>query len=54
MSLRLRAFFIDDSAQGLVEYALIISLVSVVAVAALQLLGSRANNSLGKAGNSLS
>jgi pilus assembly protein Flp/PilA len=45
---------LDDEGQGLVEYALIIALVSVVAIVALQILGKRANNTLNNAANSLS
>lgn len=44
----------DDAGQGLVEYALIIALVSIVAMAALRALGSSANNSLTNASNNLS
>jgi pilus assembly protein Flp/PilA len=43
----------DDSAQGLVEYALILALVAMVAIAALRLLGSKVKNSLNKAAASL-
>jgi pilus assembly protein Flp/PilA len=43
----------NDDGQGLVEYALIIALVSVVAIAALSLLGTRANAKLNVAANSL-
>jgi pilus assembly protein Flp/PilA len=45
--------FEDDSAQGLVEYALIIALVAMVAVAALRLIGGRVNNTLKNAANAL-
>ncbi|GAC1307448.1 MAG: hypothetical protein NVSMB19_20190 [Vulcanimicrobiaceae bacterium] len=42
----LTLFARDESGQGLVEYALIIGLVGVAAIAAMTLLGSRANASL--------
>lgn len=43
----------DDAGQGLVEYALIIALVSIVAIAALRFLGSKASNTLTNAGSNL-
>jgi len=39
----------DDAGQGLVEYALIIALVSIVAIAALQFLGKQSKNALNNA-----
>jgi Flp pilus assembly pilin Flp len=42
-------FLTDDRGQGLVEYALIIATVSIVAIAALNLLGKKANNTLNNA-----
>ena len=50
----LHALVTDDSAQGLVEYALIVALVSIVAIAALRFLGSKASNTLSNAANRLS
>ncbi len=44
----------NEEGQGLVEYALIIALVSIVAIAALRLLGQKANNSLSNAAGNLS
>jgi len=44
----------NDEGQGLVEYALIIALVSIVAIAALQVLGKKASNTLSNAAGSLS
>jgi pilus assembly protein Flp/PilA len=44
----------DDEGQGLVEYALIIALISVVAIVALRLIGGNASNKLTSAGNALS
>jgi len=43
----------DDDGQGLVEYALIIALVSIVAITALTFLGKKANNTLGNAASNL-
>jgi pilus assembly protein Flp/PilA len=50
----IRNFLRDDAGQGLVEYSLIIALVAIVVIAALQLLGTKGNNSLMNAGNALS
>lgn len=47
-------FLRDDAGQGLVEYSLIIALISIVCIAALQALGNKANNSLTNASNQLS
>jgi Flp pilus assembly pilin Flp len=44
----------DDRGQGLVEYALIVFLVGVAAIAAMTLLGSKANNSLNNSAQRLS
>lgn len=44
----------DESGQGLVEYALIIALVSIIAIAALTFLGQKAKNTLNNAANTLS
>jgi pilus assembly protein Flp/PilA len=49
----LRRLVRDERGQGLVEYALIIALVSIVAIAALKFLGSKASNSLNNAANAL-
>lgn len=46
--------FHNDEAQGLVEYALIIMLVSIVAIGSLTVLGSKASNTLSNAAASLS
>ncbi len=48
------AMLIDDEGQGLVEYALIIALVSIVAIAALSVLGKKASNTLSNAAGQLS
>ena len=50
----MKRFLKDDSGQSLVEYALIIALVSIVAIAALQILGQKASNTLSNAATSLS
>jgi len=50
----MRTFFTDEAGQGLVEYALIIALVSIVAIAALRLLGGKASNTLNSAAHNLS
>jgi pilus assembly protein Flp/PilA len=52
--LKIKSLLADESGQGLVEYALIIALVSIVAILALQTLGKKASNTLGNAANSLS
>jgi pilus assembly protein Flp/PilA len=44
----------DDRGQGLVEYSLVIALVSIVAIVALRLLGKKANNTLNNAAGVLS
>ncbi len=51
---RLGAFLSDERGQGLVEYALVIALVSIVAIVALRLLGKKANNTLNSAAGNLS
>ena len=43
----------DDEAQGLVEYALIIALVSIVAIAALKTLGTNASSVLSNAAHTI-
>jgi pilus assembly protein Flp/PilA len=43
----------DDEGQGLVEYALIIALISVVAIVALRLIGTNASTKLTSAGTAL-
>ncbi|HEY0798922.1 MAG TPA: hypothetical protein VGD50_07210 [Candidatus Baltobacteraceae bacterium] len=54
MGTRFSHFLADESGQGLVEYALIIALVSILAIAALQLLGKKASNTLSNAAKYLS
>ncbi len=50
----LTAMFRDDEGQGLVEYALIIALISVVAIVALRLIGTNASAKLNNAALNLS
>jgi len=50
----LKSMLKNDAGQGLVEYALIIALVSIVAIAALSVLGKKASNTLSNAAASLS
>jgi pilus assembly protein Flp/PilA len=50
----LRSFAVDDAGQGLVEYALIIALVAIVALAALDVVGKKASNTLSNAAGKLS
>jgi Flp pilus assembly pilin Flp len=50
---RLKTLLADDVAQGLVEYALILSLLAVAALLGLRLLGMRANNALTSAANKI-
>jgi len=51
---QVRALLKDDSGQGLVEYALIIALVSIVAIVVLRTLGNSVSRSLNNAASSLS
>lgn len=39
--------------QSLIEYALILALVTIIAITALQLLGGRVNNAVESAGNNM-
>ena len=43
---RLSRMLRDDSAQGLVEYAIILAFVATVAVVTLRIFGQRTNNTL--------
>ena len=49
----LKKLFSDESGQGLVEYALIIALIAVVAVAAITILGGRIANMFNTVANDL-
>jgi pilus assembly protein Flp/PilA len=46
-------FCADDSGQGLIEYALVVALVAILALAALQLLGKKTSNTLSNAASYL-
>jgi pilus assembly protein Flp/PilA len=50
----LLAVFNDEDGASLVEYALIVALVAVVAIAGLKVLGTNANNTLSNAASSIS
>jgi len=50
---RLKKLLADDVAQGLVEYALILSLLAVAVLFGIRLLGTRVSNSLNSAANKL-
>lgn len=54
LALAARRLLLDDSGQGLVEYALIITFTALLAIVALRTLGGRASNSLTNASNNLS
>ena len=43
----------DDEGQGLAEYALILSLIAIVAIIALVFLGTQVSNILSDVGNSV-
>jgi pilus assembly protein Flp/PilA len=49
----LKWFGADDSGQGLIEYALVVALVGILALAALQLLGKKTSNTLSNAASYL-
>ncbi len=49
----LRQMIADQSGATLVEYALIVALIAVVAIAAISLLGKNASSTLNKAATSI-
>jgi pilus assembly protein Flp/PilA len=51
--LKLKAFWNHEDGQGLVEYALILVLVSIVAITALGLIGTNVNTVLNTVANAL-
>ena len=50
----LRARFDDEKGASLVEYALLLALIAVVCIVAIQLIGSKANDTFNSAGNAIS
>jgi Flp pilus assembly pilin Flp len=49
----LRRHLIDDSGQAMIEYALILALVTIVSIGVLQALGVSVSNVLGQTSSSL-
>jgi pilus assembly protein Flp/PilA len=49
----LAAALSDEDGQGLVEYALILALIAIIAIAALTLLGTSVSNVLSTVANSI-
>jgi pilus assembly protein Flp/PilA len=53
MKLGLARLMEDDEGQGLTEYALILALIAIAAIAALTLLSGKVTNALSTVGNSI-
>jgi pilus assembly protein Flp/PilA len=53
LQLAFARLFDDEEGQGLTEYALILALIAVIAIAALTLLGGKVTSVLSTAANSL-
>jgi pilus assembly protein Flp/PilA len=53
MKLAVARLFDEEEGQGLTEYALILALIAIVAIAALTLLGGKVTDALSTVGNSL-
>lgn len=53
LHLRLWTWFTDDDGQGLTEYALILALIAIVAIAGLSLLGGKVTSVLSTVGRSI-
>ena len=53
MKLAVARLFDEEEGQGLTEYALILALIAIVAIAALTLLGGKVNDALSSVGNSV-
>jgi pilus assembly protein Flp/PilA len=53
MKLAVARLFDEEEGQGLTEYALILALIAIVAIAALTLLGGKVNDALSSVGSSV-
>lgn len=53
MKLAVARLFDEEEGQGLTEYALILALIAIVAIAALTLLGHKVTSALSTVGNSV-
>jgi Flp pilus assembly pilin Flp len=53
LTLRIYAWLSRDAGQGLTEYALILALIAIVAIAGLHLLGGKVNDALSTVGSSI-
>jgi pilus assembly protein Flp/PilA len=53
MKLAVARLFDEEEGQGLTEYALILALIAIVAIAALTLLGGKVTSALNSVGNSI-
>ncbi|MGH7706433.1 MAG: Flp family type IVb pilin [Vulcanimicrobiaceae bacterium] len=49
----LKSLLVDDSGQGIIEYMLIVSLVSVVGIVALGVLGGTTHNNLAQSATNI-
>jgi pilus assembly protein Flp/PilA len=53
MKLAVARLFDEEEGQGLTEYALILALIAIIAIAALTLLGGKVTDALSTVGNSI-
>jgi pilus assembly protein Flp/PilA len=53
MKLAMARLFDEEEGQGLTEYALILALIAIIAIAALSLLGGKVTSALSTVGNSV-
>ena len=49
----LKRFMVEEDGQGMVEYGLILGLISIVAIAALTTAGTQVDRLLGEVGNTM-